>query len=115
MFNVDELVQKKVTVEMDTKIPNAATVIIAKEGHTLGNLLRYQLLENPRVTFAGYKVPHPLKYEVHIKVQTTGMDYPPQHAVNDAIELLVGKFANLTGQFEREFTNHSMQYGGGNY
>lgn len=31
---------KKIEVHKDTKIPNAATFIIQKEDHTLGNLLR---------------------------------------------------------------------------
>ena len=31
--------QKKVTVEKDTKLPNASTFIIRLEDHTLGNLL----------------------------------------------------------------------------
>jgi DNA-directed RNA polymerase II subunit RPB11 len=30
----------RVTMEMDTKIPNAATFRILKEDHTLGNMLR---------------------------------------------------------------------------
>lgn len=41
-------------------IPSSSIFTFNKEDHTLGNLLRSQLLKSPHVTFAGYKVPHPL-------------------------------------------------------
>ncbi|EGF81941.1 hypothetical protein BATDEDRAFT_23695 [Batrachochytrium dendrobatidis JAM81] len=62
---------KKISMEMDTKIPNAATFTVLKEDHTLGNILRMQLLKNPKVIFAGYKVPHPLEHQFILKIQTT--------------------------------------------
>ena len=43
-----------------TGIPSSSIFTFNKEDHTLGNLLRSQLLKSPHVTFAGYKVPHPL-------------------------------------------------------
>lgn len=36
-----------------------------------------QLLKDPQVLFAGYKVPHPLEHKIVIRVQTTP-DYSPQ-------------------------------------
>ncbi|RKO90429.1 DNA-directed RNA polymerase, partial [Blyttiomyces helicus] len=63
--------QKKLSMTKDTKIPNAATFTILKEDHTLGNILRMQLLKNPKVLFAGYKMPHPLEHYFVLKVQTT--------------------------------------------
>ena len=41
---------------MGPGIPSTAIFTLNKEDHTLGNLLRSQLLKNPRVLFAGYKV-----------------------------------------------------------
>lgn len=38
-----------------------------------------QLLKDPQVLFAGYKVPHPLEHKIVIRVQTTP-DYSPQVA-----------------------------------
>jgi len=32
--------EKKITTIKDTKIPNAATFVVKKEDHTVGNLLR---------------------------------------------------------------------------
>jgi len=41
-------------------IPSSSLFIFNKEDHTLGNLLRSRLLQSEHVTFAGYRVPHPL-------------------------------------------------------
>ncbi|KAI8916155.1 DNA-directed RNA polymerase, partial [Gorgonomyces haynaldii] len=79
---------KKVTMEMDTKIPNAATFTILKEDHTLGNILRNQLMENPKVLFAGYKVPHPLEHQFVLKVQTT-LDTTPMEVLKFEINNLI--------------------------
>jgi len=47
-----------------------ATVIFEHEDHTLGNLLRYMLMRDPRVEFCGYSVPHPSENFVHVRIQT---------------------------------------------
>ena len=41
-------------------IPSTSIFIFNKEDHTLGNMVTSQLRSMPQVTFAGYKVPHPL-------------------------------------------------------
>ena len=69
--------EKKITKEQDTKVPNASIFTINKEDHTLGNLIRCQLLKDPNVLFAGYKNPHPLENKVVLRIQTTS-DYTPQ-------------------------------------
>lgn len=58
-------------MKADPKLLNAATFTIAKEDHTLGNLLATQLLHDPKVLYAGYKVPHPLENHIELKIQTT--------------------------------------------
>lgn len=45
---------KKLTFIEDTKIPNAGLFILGKEDHTLGNLIRMQLLRDSSVRFAGF-------------------------------------------------------------
>jgi DNA-directed RNA polymerase II subunit RPB11 len=69
-------------------------VTVRQEDHTLGNVVRHQLLLDPRVRFAGYKKPHPLEEEVEIKVQTSGEVAAPQ-AVIDACEQLIIKLNKL--------------------
>lgn len=61
---------QKLTYTPETKRPNAGTFVLAKEDHTLGNLIRLQLLRDPTVRFAGYRMPHPLIFDCHVKVET---------------------------------------------
>ncbi|CAI0476074.1 unnamed protein product [Linum tenue] len=58
---------KKVSYERDTKIINAASFIIEREEHTIGNILRMQLHLDENVLFAGYKLPHPLQYKIIVR------------------------------------------------
>jgi DNA-directed RNA polymerase II subunit RPB11 len=46
---------------MHVGIPSSSIFTFNKEDHTLGNLLRSRLLQNPHVIFAGYKVCPPWK------------------------------------------------------
>lgn len=50
--------------------PSSRTYAIGDEDHTLGNALRHVLMQNQKVEFAGYSVPHPSEPVVHIRVQT---------------------------------------------
>jgi DNA-directed RNA polymerase II subunit RPB11 len=84
--------------EQDTKVPNAAIFTINKEDHTLGNMIRNQLLKDPNVLFAGYKLPHPREHKFILRIQTTS-DYTPQDALMHAI---TGLFAELS-LFEERF------------
>jgi len=61
---------KKVAYEKDSRVEDAGTFIVQREDHTLGNLIRVKLLEDKNVSFAGYKIPHPLEYQMLFKVQT---------------------------------------------
>ncbi|KAJ3480490.1 hypothetical protein NLI96_g8316 [Meripilus lineatus] len=92
-----------VEVIEDTKIPNAATIKIVKQDHTLGNLIRAQLLSMPQVLFAGYKVPHPLQPHFLIKIQTDGTESPAK-VLETACTKLIGTMATLETKFKREFT-----------
>ncbi|SCP06259.1 DNA-directed RNA polymerases I and III subunit RPAC2, putative [Plasmodium ovale] len=49
-----------------------ATFCFENEDHTLGNCLRYILLQKEGVEFAGYTVPHPTQAEINLRIQTTG-------------------------------------------
>lgn len=89
---------RRVTLEEDTKIPNAVTLTINKEDHTLAGLLRSQLLLNPRVLFAGYQLAHPLEPRFTLKIQTDSPDYPPVKAVEEAIRTALAILAKLREQ-----------------
>jgi len=52
------------------KMANSGTLVINKEDHTMGNLIRMQLLRDKQVKFAGYIHPHPLIHKIELRVQT---------------------------------------------
>ena len=47
------------------------TFVLGDEDHTLGNALRHVLINDARINFAGYCVPHPSEPVVHLRVQTS--------------------------------------------
>ncbi|XP_037952608.1 DNA-directed RNA polymerase II subunit RPB11 isoform X1 [Teleopsis dalmanni] len=84
--------------ELDTKVPNAAIFTINKEDHTLGNMIRNQLLKDPNVLFAGYKVPHPLEHKFVLRIQTTS-ESSPQEALTNAITDLLSELSLFEERF----------------
>lgn len=97
--------EKKITFEKDTKVPNAVVFTILKEDHTLANMLRAQLLKDPHVIFAGYKIPHPLEHKVILRVQTTEQDYTPVHAMENAIKDLIFEMDLLEEHVRKAIAN----------
>lgn len=85
LVSCDVLVSKY--MDIDGKVPDNVRVVagtsrfpsidfwFTNEGHTLGNLLETWLIDNEvtdaptaTVTYAGYKVPHPLRPEMYVRV-----------------------------------------------
>ncbi|RWS07249.1 DNA-directed RNA polymerase II subunit RPB11-like protein [Dinothrombium tinctorium] len=100
--------EKKVVIEKDTKVPQAAIFTVNKEDHTLGNMIRMQLLKDPQVIFAGYKVPHPLEHKFILRIQTTA-DYSPQEALMNAITDLISELSLLEERFKACFTFEAVK------
>lgn len=48
----------------------SSTFIFGNEDHTLGNSLRYVLLQRPETQFCGYTVPHPYEPKMNIRLQS---------------------------------------------
>ncbi|KAI1761455.1 RBP11-like subunits of RNA polymerase [Hypoxylon sp. FL1150] len=48
----------------------AASFEFLKEGHTLGNALRYIIMKNPDVEFCAYAIPHPSEEKMNVRIQT---------------------------------------------
>ncbi|WZZ52878.1 hypothetical protein YC2023_052985 [Brassica napus] len=94
---------KKVSYERDTKIINAASFTIEREDHTIGNIVRMQLHRDENVLFAGYQLPHPLKYKIIVRIHTTSQSSPMQ-AYNQAINDLDKELDFLKSQFEVPMT-----------
>merc|ERR1712137_1541055 len=91
----------KVSSVNDTKLVNAVNYTIEKEGHTVGNLLRMQLLRDPDVIFGGYKVPHPLEYHSVVKVQTSE-NSTPLDAMTTSIQALRQELKGISDTFESQ-------------
>ncbi|CAE7502329.1 POLR2J [Symbiodinium microadriaticum] len=79
---------------------NAGMFILGKEDHTMGNIIRLQLLRDPSVRFAGYRMPHPLVDDCHIKVQTMSKRTTPVRAFQDALQDLKDEVAMIERSFE---------------
>lgn len=86
----------KIEYAPDTKVSNSGTFVFNKEDHTVGNLLRMQLLRDPKVRFAGYMLPHPLTNCLRLKLQTTSSTTAPIEALSAAIEDLQNETDHLT-------------------
>ena len=88
--DIDATLPKNVVVQQgDARFP-CVDVVFTNESHTLGNLLETYLVENhvdgadqPRITYVGYKVPHPLRPEmfVRIGVETDGGDQEQEQRI----------------------------------
>jgi hypothetical protein len=57
-----------------------------------------QLMKDPQVLFAGYKIPHPLEHKFVLRIQTTP-DYSPQEAITNAITDLISEVSLLEERF----------------
>eukprot|EP00478_Filoreta_tenera_P005820 GABV01007189.1.p1 GENE.GABV01007189.1~~GABV01007189.1.p1 ORF type:complete len:101 (+),score=25.79 GABV01007189.1:70-372(+) len=87
---------------------DAASFIIRKEDHTLGNLVRMKLLRDERVIFAGYKVPHPLKYDLIIKLRTT-KDHNPVDVMKENLEDIQGQLSKFQSKFGEAMRQWEME------
>lgn len=90
---------KKVEYGDDKNQPDAGTFVVRNEDHTLGNMLRNELLRNPRVLFAGYRMPHPLEHRLVLKVRTDGSLTPIQ-ATQQALASLKEEVRSMRAAFD---------------
>ncbi|OAL53360.1 RBP11-like subunits of RNA polymerase [Pyrenochaeta sp. DS3sAY3a] len=101
LFLLDEG-QKKVEWKEETRVPNTAIFTFNKEDHTLGNLLSQRLLKYDYVSFAAYKVPHPLFATFELRVQTDGT-ITPKEAIVRACRDIVQDLQRLNDSFQTEW------------
>ena len=90
--------EQKIVFTQDTKVANSANFRFNKEDHTVGNLLRMQLLRDPNVRFAGYIHRHPLVHYIDLKIQTNSSTTDPKAVLSNAIEDLSGETDHLITQ-----------------
>mgnify|MGYP006222812661 CR=1 FL=1 len=92
---------RKLSYTPDTKLANAGEFILMREDHTLGNMLRMELHNDPNVVFAGYQHPHPTDHRILIKVHTNG-ETNPVRAMREANQRLTEQVESLKTQWESE-------------
>ena len=100
---------------------SAVDIVFANESHTLGNLLQHYLVANhidgaeePKITFAGYKVPHPLKKEMVVCV---GIDETDAEVSMQTARFVVAKvvrhckeiFKGMLADWKRVFGVQSIE------
>uniref|UniRef100_A0A6U2CDD8 DNA-directed RNA polymerase RBP11-like dimerisation domain-containing protein n=1 Tax=Hemiselmis andersenii TaxID=464988 RepID=A0A6U2CDD8_HEMAN len=104
--------EQKVHYEEDNKIESAANFTVIKEDHTIGNPIRVQLLRNPDVLFAGYRMPHPLIDQMKLKIQTKSATTPVT-ALGDAITALTKELGEINKQFEHAVAEYKEKENAG--
>ena len=92
---------RKLSYTPDTKLANAGEFVLLREDHTLGNMLRMELHNDPNVVFAGYQHPHPTNHRIIIKVHTNG-ETNPVRAMKEANQRLTEQVESLKTQWESE-------------
>lgn len=92
----------KLQIEPDRKARNAAIIEFEREDHTLGNLLRAQLMEDKRVIFVGYKIEHPLFPKFKMRIQTEE-GYKPTEALKNACNAVINQLTILSERFATEY------------
>lgn len=91
--------ERQMRFEKNEKVPNCGTFVIEKEDHTVGNLVRHQLLTNPSVRFAAYQIPHPLEHRINVRVQTNDATTSPMEALEHAFTDLQKEFDQIHARF----------------
>ncbi|CRG97437.1 DNA-directed RNA polymerase 2, putative [Plasmodium gallinaceum] len=71
--------------------------IIKLEDHTLGNLIKQQLCQDPKVTFAAYRQPHPLENSIEITIKPKG--FAGVKLLSENINNLLSQVSNLKESF----------------
>ena len=96
----------------DTNAMNAIDVITTVAGHTVGNLLVEYSRLHPGTEYIAYKVPHPLKNEMYIRIKCTDQ-YRSQSALSHkdrAVNILndtCNHIIDILNVLEDEYTTFS--------
>lgn len=103
----EKIINIRITVTPDLRTPNTALIKFEREDHTLGNLLRSQLMQDSRVIFAAYKVEHPLFANFMMRLQTED-GYSPREALKNACSAVIAQLGLLVDRFKTEYDLKSM-------
>jgi len=77
---------------------NELKIEVEGEGHTLFNLMESVLLEDPKVEFASYNMPHPLISNTVVTIRTS-KGKKPEEALKEACEKILQRGKELNEAF----------------
>ena len=97
----------------ETDMKNA-TYSFMDEDHTLGNLLRNQIVKNKHVEFCAYSVPHPSEQICNVRVQLVEADddIDTNKVVQGSLKRISKMCDTLTEKFEnalKDFKSSKME------
>ena len=107
--DIDTMIPSNVKFQKGDTRYSTVECIFQNENHTLGNLLQTYLIHNhiegskePRITYAGYKIPHPLRPEmvVVIALPTEGDPRPDETEIGIARYAIAQVCRSLSDYFE---------------
>ena len=81
------------------------TFVFENETHTLGNALRHAILQNSKVLFCGYSMPHPAENKMFLRVQTVE-GYSAQEALRSGLTDLKEMCKITREAFNKAVKNH---------
>eukprot|EP00921_Rhytidocystis_pertsovi_P002356 GHVQ01004028.1.p1 GENE.GHVQ01004028.1~~GHVQ01004028.1.p1 ORF type:complete len:154 (-),score=31.26 GHVQ01004028.1:1089-1550(-) len=102
---VSESNKNKIDYIPDNRYPLCGTFILHSEDHTIGNLLKTELLKDTSIRFAGYRSPHPLDRKIELRVQTED-DTSPVRAVEKALGQIRHDVMRLQEEFDRSLQEY---------
>ena len=97
--------RKLVTLSTPGSGDSCRTFVFKGESHTLGNALKHVLLTNPKVTFAGYSIPHPAEDQMFLRIQTVDGE-SAQDVLRQGLTDLKAACVVTKQKFEKEFKNY---------
>ncbi|ODM96672.1 DNA-directed RNA polymerases I and III subunit RPAC2 [Orchesella cincta] len=85
------------------EVETVKTFILKDEGHTMGNLLRDQIMKYPLVNFCGYSMPHPGEGVIHLRIQTVrGSGAEPAMMLKKGLEDIISMCDSVEAIFNEE-------------
>lgn len=86
------------------------TFVFENETHTLGNALRFAILQNPQVMFCGYTMPHPSEEKMYLRIQTVE-GYTAQDALRQGLTDLKEMCIATKESFKEAVDRHREEQG----
>uniref|UniRef100_A0A7S1AS06 DNA-directed RNA polymerases I and III subunit RPAC2 n=1 Tax=Noctiluca scintillans TaxID=2966 RepID=A0A7S1AS06_NOCSC len=82
------------------------------EDHTLGNTVRYMLMKNPDVEFAGYTIPHPSEPFMNVRVQALDAT-PAKQCMVEALNNITEVCDHVAKTYKRSVKKFKQEQGEG--